>query len=60
MLDIGVFAPYGTHHDRNLALCRDTDVHHIVLSAYGIAGDRAAGLAWAIGYIRALDQVVEP
>ena len=25
-----------------------------------IAGDSAAGLAWTIGYIRALDQSVEP
>jgi hypothetical protein len=24
-----------------------------------IAGDKAAGLAWTIGYMRALDQVVE-
>ncbi|MCZ6634439.1 MAG: TIM barrel protein, partial [bacterium] len=25
-----------------------------------IAGDRAAGLAWCIGYIRALDQMIDP
>lgn len=41
MLDIGVFAPYGTDHDRNLAFCQDTDVHHIVLSASGIADEGA-------------------
>ena len=36
MLAIGIFAPYGTDHDRNIAFCHDTDVHHIVLSAAGI------------------------
>ena len=25
-----------------------------------LAGDRAAGVAWTIGYIRALDETVEP
>ena len=32
MLDIGIFAPFGSDHERNLAFCRDTDVRHIVLS----------------------------
>ena len=36
MLAIGIFAPYGTDHDRNIAFCQDTDVHHIVLGAAGI------------------------
>ena len=31
MLDVGVFSPFGGQHDRNIAFCRDTDVHHIVL-----------------------------
>ena len=39
MLAIGIFAPYGTDHDRNIAFCHDTDVHHIVLSAAGIASE---------------------
>ena len=39
MLAIGIFAPYGTDHDRNIAFCHDTDVHHIVLSAAGISDE---------------------
>ena len=39
MLAIGIFAPYGTDHDRNIAFCHDTDVHHIVLSAAGIGDE---------------------
>lgn len=41
MLDIGIFGPFGTDHERNLAFCRDTDVRHIALSANAIA--REAG-----------------
>ena len=44
MLQIGIFAPYGTDHDRNLAFCQDTDVHHIVPSAASIAGDATDGV----------------
>ena len=44
MLDIGVFAPYGTNHDRNIAFCQDTDVHHIVLNAAGIADADSDGV----------------
>ena len=44
MLAIGIFAPYGTDHDRNIAFCHDTDVHHIVLGAAGIAGKDADGV----------------
>ncbi|MBI4530235.1 MAG: mannonate dehydratase [Candidatus Latescibacteria bacterium] len=44
MLDIGIFAPYGTDHDRNLAFCRDTDVHHIVLGTAQIAGENSDGV----------------
>ena len=41
MLAIGIFAPYGIDHDRNIAFCHDTYVHHIVLGAAGIAGEDA-------------------
>ena len=44
MLTIGIFAPYGTDHDRNLAFCQDTDVHHIVLSTAQIAGEGTDGV----------------
>ncbi len=44
MLDIGVFAPYGIDHNRNLAFCQDTNVHHIALSASGIAGKGTDGV----------------
>lgn len=43
MLAIGIFAPYGTDHDRNIAFCQDTDVHHIVLGAAGI-GEGSDGI----------------
>ena len=32
MFDIGVFAPFGDDHARNLAFCHDTAVRHIVLA----------------------------
>ena len=32
MLDIGIFAPFGDDHERNVAFCHDADVRHIVLS----------------------------
>ena len=38
MLDIGIFAPFGKDHERNLAFCRDTGVRHIVLSVSEAAG----------------------
>ena len=44
MLAIGIFAPHGADHDRNIAFCHDTDVHHIVLGAAGIAGADADGV----------------
>ena len=44
MLAIGIFAPYGTDHDHNIAFCHDTDVHHIVLSAAAIAGEGTDGV----------------
>ena len=36
MLDIGIFAPFGDDHERNIAFCRDSDVHHIVVSTGNI------------------------
>jgi sugar phosphate isomerase/epimerase len=39
MLAIGVFAPFDTDHARNLAFCRDADVHHLILSAARLAAD---------------------
>jgi D-mannonate dehydratase len=44
MLAIGIFAPYGADHDQNIAFCQDTDVHHIVHSAAGIAGEGPDGV----------------
>ena len=44
MLAIGIFAPYQTDHDRNIAFCQDTDVHHIVLGAAAIAGEGSDGV----------------
>ncbi len=44
MLAIGIFAPFGTDHDRNIAFCQDTDVHHIVHSAASIAGKGTDGV----------------
>jgi|GEM_PF-2133288 D-mannonate dehydratase len=43
MLDIGIFAPFGDDHDRNVAFCQDTDVHHIVVSSSSVAADEASG-----------------
>ena len=36
MLDIGVFAPFGGQHDRNIAFCQDTDVKHIVVATWDL------------------------
>ena len=37
MLDIGIFAPFGKDHERNIAFCWDTNVAHIVLSTGQVA-----------------------
>ena len=55
MLAIGIFALYGTDHDRNIAFCHDTDVHHIVLSAAGIGGEGSDGVPSA----EALQELVD-
>ena len=39
MLDIGIFAPHGTDHQKNIAFCQDTDVHHIILPSRSLAKD---------------------
>ena len=39
MLDIGVFAPFGTDFEKNIAFCVDGDVHHIIHSAAELAED---------------------
>ena len=44
MLNIGVFAPYQTEHERNIAFCKDTDVHHIVHSAAALAQGTSDGV----------------
>ena len=36
MFDIGIFAPFGDDHQRNLAFCNDTAVRHIVLSVSNV------------------------
>jgi sugar phosphate isomerase/epimerase len=47
MFDIGIFAPFGGDHERNLAFCNDTAVRHIVLSVGNLelddSGAPAAG-----------------
>lgn len=37
MLDIGIFAPFGSDHERNIAFCQDTAVRHIALSTGNVA-----------------------
>lgn len=44
MLDIGIFAPFGTDHERNTAFCRDTEVRHLVLSTGQAGGNGADGV----------------
>ncbi len=39
MLDIGIFAPFGTAHEKNIAFCTDSDVHFIIHSASELAKD---------------------
>ena len=39
MFDIGIFAPFGDDHQRNLAFCNDTAVRHIVLSVGNVEQD---------------------
>ena len=41
MFDIGIFAPFGTDHDRNIAYCRDAGASHIVLNTGNISSDDA-------------------
>ena len=41
MFDIGIFAPFGADHDRNIAYCRDAGASHIVLSTGNISSDDA-------------------
>lgn len=41
MFDIGIFAPFGTDHERNIAYCRDAGATHIVLSTGQIPSDDA-------------------
>jgi sugar phosphate isomerase/epimerase len=44
MLDIGIFAPYGTDHDRNISYCHDTDVRHILFSTGNFADKEGDGV----------------
>ena len=46
MLDIGIFAPFGADHERNLAFCNDSHMCHIALST-GNAGDAEDGVPTA-------------
>ena len=41
MFDIGIFAPFGADHDRNIAYCRDAGASHIVLNTGNISSDDA-------------------
>ena len=41
MFDIGIFAPFGTDHDRNIAYCRDAGATHIVLNTGHLSSDDA-------------------
>ncbi len=44
MLNIGIFAPYRTDHERNIAFCNDTGVHHIVHSATAVTQQASDGI----------------
>ncbi len=39
MFDIGIFAPFGADHERNIAFCRDAGATHIVLNTGQISSD---------------------
>ena len=39
MFDIGIFAPFGADHARNIAFCRDAGATHIVLNTGQISSD---------------------
>lgn len=41
MFDIGIFAPFGADHDRNIAYCRDAGTSHIVLNTGQLSSDDA-------------------
>ena len=41
MFDIGIFAPFGADHDRNIAYCRDAGASHIVLNTGQLSSDDA-------------------
>ena len=41
MFDIGIFAPFGDDHQRNLAFCNDTAVRHIVLSVSNVEQEQS-------------------
>ena len=41
MFDIGIFAPFGADHARNIAYCRDAGATHIVLNTGQISSDDA-------------------
>ena len=41
MFDIGIFAPFGADHARNIAFCRDAGATHIVLNTGQISSDDA-------------------
>lgn len=41
MFDIGIFAPFGAEHERNIAFCRDAGATHIVLNTGQISSDDA-------------------
>jgi len=44
MLDIGIFAPFGSDHERNIAFCQDTAVRHIALSTGNVASEGGDGM----------------
>ena len=41
MFDIGIFAPFGADHERNIAYCRDAGATHIVLNTGQLSSDDA-------------------
>ena len=42
MFDIGIFAPFGADHERNIAYCRDAGAdRHIVLNTGNVSSDDA-------------------
>jgi hypothetical protein len=43
-MDIGIFAPFGTDHERNISFCLDSDVHYVIHRAGALAEEGGNGV----------------